>query len=97
MGRFRMLFILALLLFPCALVGAFVTADEHDLTAFQTGGFFSLHPWTDSLHGRSDAVAKDAIPARRAGPSCPVVAKRKDMAPAAVTVSLTSIQQLQYS
>lgn len=88
-----MLFILALLFFPCALVGAFVTADECDLTAFQTSGLFSGS--THSLGGaggglceRSEArAAKDAVPPARRPSPC---AMRRDRAPV-VTVSLVCL------
>lgn len=82
-----MLFILALLFFPCALVGAFVTADDHDLAAFQAGSFFSFQPLAGALRGRSDAgvAAKNTVPMGRR-PHCPVAAPKKNRE-SAVTVS----------
>lgn len=69
-----MLLILALLFFPCAVVGAFVTtaADDHDLLAFQSGGALFTHSLGDGLCGRSSAVAKDDVAgsARAPGYSC---------------------------
>lgn len=83
-----MLFILALLLFPCALVGAFVTADDHDLVAFQAGSFFSFEPLTGALRGRSNtgAAAKNAVPMGRRS-HCPGAAPKKSRTPA-ITVSV---------
>lgn len=77
-----MLFILVLLFLPCAIVGAFVTADDHDLTAFQT--VFSFQPPSGALHGRSDAVAKDRSPARSPVQSYSGMTTRKDKAPTAM-------------
>lgn len=78
-----MLFILALLFFPCALVGAFVTAEDHDLAAFQAGSFFSLQPLTGALRERSDAgvAAKNTVPMGRR-PHCRVAVAKKNKASA---------------
>lgn len=76
----EMLFILLLLFLPCAIVGAFVTAEDQDLTAFQTA--FSFRPPSGVLHGRSDAVAKDRSPSGAPAPSYSGVTRRTDNAPA---------------
>lgn len=77
-----MLFILVLLFLPCAIVGAFVTADDHDLAAFLTA--FSFQPPSGALHGRSDAVAKDRSPARSPVQSYSGVTAGKDNVPTAM-------------
>eukprot|EP00904_Undaria_pinnatifida_P004670 jgi/Undpi1/14203/HiC_scaffold_9.g03852.m1 len=87
-----MLFILVLLFLPCAIVGAFVTADDHDLTAFQT--VFSFQPPSGALHGRSDAVAKDRSPARSPVQSYSGMTTRKDKAPTAMMLVAGSPNQL---
>ena len=87
-----MLFILILLFFPCALVGAFVTADEHDLTitAFQTAGeFFFSEPLTGAYRSRSGATApkNDVTSKRLQGSSCQGNPRKEDRV-AAVSVSV---------
>lgn len=69
-------------------MGAFVNAaDEHDVPAFQSCGFFGLQPQAGAIHGRSDAAAKDVVPARQhGGAPCARVARRKGRAP---TVSVS--------
>lgn len=88
-----MLFILALLFFPCAVVGAFVTADDHDLTAFQSGGFFPEHPIGEAgpLCRRHDAAAKSIVPARRPMSStCTCTTQRQRSSSVAVSMSTFS-------
>lgn len=88
-----MLQILALLFFPCAVVGAFVTtaADDHDLLAFQSGGLFTHSMGMgDGLCGRSRAVAKNDVagPARAPGYSCAKSHHLRHRRAPAVTVSV---------
>lgn len=82
-----MLFILALLLFPCAIVGAFVTSDDYDLIAFQApGGCFE--PISGALCGRTDsssAVSKDTVPSRRSAPPRPMVVRGDERIPTTVS------------